>query len=57
MPQLPRREIDGLRKTFALYARLPEEYWSRIQTAEGDDEEAQKAFEELREVYIAAYFT
>ena len=57
MPQLPRREIDGLRKTFALYARLGEEYWPKIQIAEGDDEEAQKAFEELREIYIAAYFT
>jgi len=57
MPQLSRREIDGLRKTFALYARLGEEYWPRIQIAEGDNEEAQKAFEELREIYIAAYFT
>jgi len=57
MPQLPRREIDGLRKTFALYARLPDEYWPKIQIAEGCDEEAQKVFEELREIYISAYFT
>jgi len=57
MPQLSRDEIEGLRKTFALYARLPKEYWPKIRIAEGNDEKAQKAFEELREVYIDKYFT
>ncbi|MCP4377412.1 MAG: radical SAM protein, partial [bacterium] len=57
MPQFPRKEIDGLRKTFALYARLPEKHWPKIKVAEGCDEEAQTAFDELREIYISAYFT
>lgn len=57
MPQLSRKEIEGLRKTFALYARLPKGYWHKIRIAEGNDAEAQKAFEELRKIYIEQYFT
>jgi tRNA A37 methylthiotransferase MiaB len=56
MPQLSREEIEGLRKTFALYARLGEETWPKIRIAESNDAEGRKAFEELREIYIADYF-
>lgn len=57
MPQLSRDEIEGLRKTFALYARLPKKYWPKIKVAEGNNEKAQKAFEELRRIYTEKYFT
>jgi radical SAM superfamily enzyme YgiQ (UPF0313 family) len=57
MPQLPRSEIEGLRKTFALYARLPESFWPRIRTAEGDDEDAHRTFDELRSIYIQKFFS
>ena len=38
MPQLTKKEIEGLRKTFALYAKMPKEYWPDIARAEVDDE-------------------
>jgi radical SAM superfamily enzyme YgiQ (UPF0313 family) len=56
MPGLSRKEIEGLRKTFALYARLPKEYWPKIKEAEKDDEEGRKIFKELSEIYIERYF-
>ena len=56
MSQLSRKEIEGLRKTFALYARLPKEYWPQIKVAEGNDEQARRAFEELRKIYLERYF-
>ena len=56
MPELTKKEIGGLRKTFAMYARLPKKYWPKIQIAEGDDEAANRAFEKLRNVYIDKYF-
>jgi len=57
MPQLPRSEVEGLRKTFALYTRLPKKYWPKIKKAEGNDKEAQNIFNELRSIYISKYFS
>ena len=37
MPQLSREEIKGLRRTFALYARMPKRYWPKIKKAEKFD--------------------
>ena len=56
MPQLPRKEIEGLRKVFALYCKMPKKYWSKIKCAEKDDEEGIMMFKELREIYIERYF-
>ncbi|MFC1823052.1 B12-binding domain-containing radical SAM protein [Thermodesulfobacteriota bacterium] len=56
MPDLSREEIEGLRKTFALYARLSKEFWPQIKVAEGNDEQARQAFEKLRKIYIETYF-
>lgn len=56
MPQLSREQIKGLRKTFALYARMPKEHWPSIKRAEMDDEEGQALFEELRKTYTELYF-
>ena len=56
MPQLPKEEIKGLRRTFALYARMPKEYWPRIKMAEKFDEKGNIAFTELQKVYQKLYF-
>ena len=56
MPQLSRQEIKGLRKVFALYCRMPKEYWPKIERAEKDDEEGLRMFKELRDIYIEKYF-
>lgn len=51
MPHFSKEEISGLIRTFALYVKLPKEYWPRIKVAERDDEEGRKAFAELAELY------
>jgi len=56
MPQLTRKEIEGLRRTFALYAKMPKEYWQDIARAEVDDEEGNEIFQKLRKHYIENYF-
>jgi len=56
MPQLSKSEIDGLMKTFSLYARMPEEYFDRIKSAEEDTEEANIVFRELSTIYKSLYF-
>ncbi len=56
MPQLSSIEIMGLRKTFALYVKLPKSYWPDIRLAENDDEEGHAAFEVLSKLYQEKYF-
>jgi radical SAM superfamily enzyme YgiQ (UPF0313 family) len=55
MPELSKDAIRGLMKTFALYVKLPKEYWPRIRTAERDDAEGRQAFEELSLIYGKYY--
>lgn len=57
MPQLSCKEIEGLRRVFALYCKMPKEFWPKIERAEKDDEEGRRVFKELREIYIEKYFT
>jgi len=56
MPQFSREEIRGLQRTFALYARMPKEYWEKIKRAEKFDDEGNLIFTELRQVYQDKYF-
>jgi len=56
MPHLSKEEISGLMKTFALYVKLPKEFWPKIRVAERDDEEGRKAFDELSKVYAEYAF-
>ena len=56
MPQISRDEIKGLRRTFALYARMPKEYWPMIERAEKFDEEGNRIFEDLKKIYQKTYF-
>ena len=51
MPGFTKTEIDGLLKTFVLYTRLPEKYFSQIKIAESDTDEGRKTFVELVKIY------
>jgi len=54
-PQLPKTEVDGLRRTFALYAKFPKDWWPKIKIAENKDEEGNEMFGYLSEVYREKY--
>lgn len=56
MPKFPKAEIDGLIKTFALYAKMPDEYLPQIARAERDDTEGQRIFKELSGIYTKMFF-
>lgn len=56
MPNISKEEIKGLRRTFALYARMPKEFWPKILIAEKYDEEGNRMFSELRKIYQEKYF-
>ena len=43
-------------ETFALYCKMPKEYWPKIERAEKDAGEGLRMFKELREIYIGKYF-
>jgi hypothetical protein len=51
MPQVTKRETDGLVRTFALYATLPKEYWPMIQQCEDATEESERIFADLERIY------
>ncbi len=56
MPQLSKEEIRGLQRTFALYAKMPKDYWPKIERAEKFDEEGNRVFSELKKIYQEKYF-
>ena len=49
-------ELEGLRRTFALYARMPREYWSDIRKAEGNDQQSTQVFGQLASRYRELFF-
>ena len=56
MPQFPAEEIKGLVRTFPLYVKMPETYFEKIRIAEHRTGEGEKAFAELRDIYLKTYF-
>jgi hypothetical protein len=56
MPTFTKTEIDGLIKTFALYAKMPETYFEKIRRAEAEDEEGRRIFKELSDIYKKMFF-
>ena len=56
MPQFSRDDIRSLRRTFALYCKLPKEYWPLIKKAEQFDDEGNQAFAALRKIYQETFF-
>ncbi|MFQ5858578.1 MAG: B12-binding domain-containing radical SAM protein [Anaerolineae bacterium] len=51
MPTLSSQEIDGLVRTFTLYVELPKSLWPQIQTAERFDEQGERVFAILSEMF------
>jgi anaerobic magnesium-protoporphyrin IX monomethyl ester cyclase len=56
MPQITKDQVRGLLRTFPMYVKMPEEMFPQIKIAEGFDEEGNKKFHELKEIYWEKYF-
>lgn len=56
MPQLTPIQVKGLLRTFPMYVKMPEEYFPMIERAEQFDEEGDRIFAELREIFWEKYF-
>ena len=56
MPQYPIAEIEGLKKCFILYVKLPRSRWGDIRKAEGKNQEAKRIYEDLKAEYMDNYF-
>jgi len=57
LPTFPREQIEGLRRTFSMYARMPYECWPDIKRAEKFDKEGNKIFAELAKEFKERYFS
>jgi len=56
MDQYPIEEIEGLKKTFVLYVRMPKSRWPDIRRAEPNTPEGNRIFNDLRQEYMEKYF-
>ena len=56
MPQFPKEEIKGIRRTFSLYVRFDKSRWKEIEIAEKFTPEGDEMFQKLRGEYIQKYF-
>ncbi len=57
MPQLGRKEIAGLVRTFNFYCSFPEERWHQIKKAEEDSPEGNKIHNELKKEFMDKYWS
>jgi anaerobic magnesium-protoporphyrin IX monomethyl ester cyclase len=57
MDSISYKELKGLQRTFALYARFPKSEWPKIKIAENFDEEGNRMFAELKQMYQKKYFS
>ena len=55
MPQISNKEIHGLLRTFPLYVKMPKNDWPMIERAETFDEEGDRIYNELSEIYREKY--
>ena len=56
LPTISRQELMGLVRTFSLYVRFPKEEWPLIRRAESFDDEGNRVFEQLTELYYERFF-
>ncbi len=56
MPQFPKRQVDGLTKTFNMYVKFPESRWPEIKKAEEDTLDGNKIYNRLKEEFVEAFF-
>lgn len=55
MPQLSRKELIGLQRTFPLYVKFPEEEWDQIRPCEENTPEGNELFREYSERYVREF--
>jgi len=55
MPQFTKKQIEGVRRCFVLYVKMPKTRWSDIQRAESLTPEGDKIFRELKDECLAKY--
>jgi radical SAM superfamily enzyme YgiQ (UPF0313 family) len=55
MPQFPPEQIEGLRRCFILYVKMPEERWTEIEKAEELTPEGDKLWQSLRDECAEKY--
>ena len=51
MPQFNREEVNGLCKTFNMYVKFPENRWPEIRKAEGNSNDSQLVYNNLKEEF------
>ena len=51
MPQFNREEVNGLVKTFNMYVKFPENRWPEIRKAEGNLNDSQLIYNNLKEEF------
>lgn len=56
MPQFPKRQVNGLAKTFNMYVKFPESRWPEIRRAEEETTEGRKIFEALKQEFVDRFF-
>ncbi len=56
MNSITYKELKGLQRAFPLYVKMPESEWDMIRKAEEFDEEGNRVFAKLREIYYDKYF-
>ena len=57
LPKFPKEEIQGMRRTFSMYVRMPKKYWPDIERAEKFDEEGNHIFSDLSTIFQEKYFS
>ena len=55
MPQFPKEEIEGIRRCFVLYVKMPKERWPEIRQAEALTPEGDSVFRKLKDECLANY--
>ena len=55
MPQFPKEEIEGIRRCFVLYVKMPKERWPEIRQAEALTPEGDRIFRKLKDECLASY--
>ena len=56
MDSISYEELRGLQRTFSLYVRFPKEQWADIKIAEKFNEEGNRMFEKLKNIYQERYY-
>lgn len=55
MPEFPKEEIEGIRRCFVLYVKMPKDRWPEIRKAEALTPEGDRLFRDLKDECLAHY--